>query len=407
MLKRFLIIFIWGSLLLSCGGKEGQKSIEDSENLKHGIIAALNQENSDLALSLAISGQERFPNEKDFSYYRAQALSLKANIDIYSLFPLVKMQLFDIAINEWEKANEFEERRRQNTNLSILGEGSLDERYEETDIIQAKIDLLKSLSKEDLDSLENEWHLETFYTYGEGTEPDPKHCYIYYEAKNKHTPKGKSFYSSIWISNDNECDSLTDEEKLELVKKDSPPFKINDWTIYQLNERLDRVKNRKSSERYIKAGFALFDGLPILRSIPTITREELTFLKDALSSLEEVKDSRGLSPRLKDNSTKQIGLIGAYLITFSLASSIDLDQVRQPLDFACKINAGKIIDNYPFMRIGFKSLLSVGIETEFYLKNKKNFDYIQEQMKLAPENLTDEQKKAFINDIENFQEDNC
>lgn len=407
MFNRVLLIFILGSFLVSCGKREDMSSGQSSENLKHSIISALNKNDSELAYSLTEDGQQQFPTDKDFTYYRAQALSLKANIDIYSLFPLVKMQLFDIAINEWEKANEFEERRRQNTNLSILGEGSIDERYEETEIIQAKIQLLKELSKDELDELENEWKVTGFYTYGEGTEYNPKSCYIYYEAHNEHTPKGKYFYSSIWISNDNNCEALTDEEKLELAKKDSPTIKINDWTIYQLNERLARVQNRKSSERYIKAGFALFDGLPILRSIPTITTKELSFLKDALSSLEEVKGSPGLSPRLKDNSTKQIGLIGAYLITFSLASSIDLDQVKEPLDFACKINAGKIVENYPFIHLGFKSLLSVGIETEFYIKNKKNFDYVKEQMNLAPENLTDEQKEEFIDDIEDFQEDNC
>lgn len=90
--------------------------------MKQQVIAALNTDQADKALGMAIAGEHSFPGDPEFTYYKAQAYSLKAEIDIYTLFPIVQMQIFDVAINEWNKANEFEKRRRDSVNISILGE---------------------------------------------------------------------------------------------------------------------------------------------------------------------------------------------------------------------------------------------------------------------------------------------
>ena len=404
-----LLVLCLGALLTSCG--DDSLTSEADVSLKQEVINALNTDQADKALALATAGEINHPEDQEFTYYKAQAYSLKAQIDIYTLFPIVQMQVFDVAINEWNKANEFEKRRRDSVNISILGEEDKDKKFENDEIIRAEIKRLEGMTPEQISNIELNFRVVYSYGYGNitstGQEGEITSCYLTYELTSEEIKTGNSPFRSYLNYKKGEK-SCSDGAK-DQIEPTYPALKVSvhQYAIRYYQERLKKLGQRRGQERYIKSALALFDSVPILKKIPIIAQENFEDLYHSLDILTDLHSSLPKNSRLWKNAYQQMGLIGGYLITYSIKDAIDLEGVKSPYDLICKVNPSKLVNNYRHLLAGGKTLLNVTLNSKFYEKNQENMDKARDYIREAPETLSEEQKEDIIDDIVDFQEDNC
>ena len=137
MLSRTVLLILSLSLLaFSCGGVHEEGSEVDS--ISSLIAQELNSKNLSAAESLIAEAKVSEPDSLLIKYYESQLFSLKAGIDIYSLFPIVKMELFEFAMTEWGQIEDFNKKNQTDVQDTILGNS----------VTSESIDVLKKFLEE-------------------------------------------------------------------------------------------------------------------------------------------------------------------------------------------------------------------------------------------------------------------
>lgn len=404
-IQTFIILVI--TTLISCGKKE----VDTSDALeKREIINALNIGDADQAKDLSLRGQSLHPTDPEFTYYLAQSYSQKAKIDIYTLFPLVKMKIFDLAISEWQQAKEYDKRQQDSINLVILGnqteEGSLGTKA----MLNLRLKKIENLTTNDFelkkgDIISQYSYESTSYDSQTGQEIAKKfYSFQFILSSNQEDLKGLTMKANAYIT-------LNADEPLDEYYAD---YNIdNYYQIYlsyvkkEIKKRIGKIEENTRIQKYIKVLYSIFNSIPILRTIPIINQENISFLLYGISTLKRVLTQVPKGNRLYKNSLRQLGLLGGYLIAYTIKDSINLEDIQEPIDLICKMNPKKLVNHYSYFLTGIKTTLNVTIQTDFYKKNKSNIDNAKEELMLFPDTITDEQKTKSIQKIITFQTDHC
>lgn len=393
-------LFILATILASCGGVRDEQE-STSLNYKSEIVYSLNQKDIDGSLVLIEKAMLDNPNDHELKYYLAQAYSLKGNVDIYSLFPIVKMKLFEVAINEWGTVNAHTDSSRRDIEGTVLGdEGNfssqavveLEEQLKEIEEINPeKIEL----NVERKNQFRHEW---TDYAYCSFT--------IVFSSKDLPIKKNleREFYSSNTVINET-CDEFwnSDVDYDERQIK----FELKSFAYQQIRKRIKKIKENKTSQKYIKAAFALFESVPVIKKAPELDLSKISYIDDSIKILNELRLSDNLSHRIKNNSSSQLGLLGGFLILGSLKSSVDFDKVNEPIDIACNASVEKLLFHYPHFLNGMKALSSAAEGTTFSERNKDSFSKFKDYLDVAPDELNEKQKEEIKDEFEDFIEENC
>ena len=385
-------------ILVNCA-----KEHEDAplENQKAEILNALNESDGDHALSLAKKASQENPKDLEFLYFQAQAYAIKAQVDIYSLFPIMKMKLFDVAINEWNSVQTYEKRQRQQTTTTLIGDEEVPERLEE---LNQELNMVMQLKPADM-----EWEIIFKYEhlYEDQWNEEKDYCSVNYEIQSdifisdsnirrwfsQEIPKGEDCKTYILDMLDRQEERIQEE--------------VHKHAISIIKKQIKRIKDRKTSEKYIKAGFALYESVPIIKNVPAFEGKNTEYINKALEILERIRLKERETTRLGRNVRQHMGLLSGFLILGGLKSSIDFDAVEEPHDLACHTYAEKLVEQYEHFLTGGRYLINATIGTEFSKKNEKNFNKLQEILEDTPNDLTEEQKESIIDDIQDYQEDNC
>lgn len=405
VMKQITYIALISLFIFSCGRQE--KMVSESTD-KQEIISALNNGDSAFAEELALRGQIENPEDKEYTYYLAQAYSQKANIDIYTLFPLVKMQVFDLAISEWQQAKEYEKRQSDSVSLALIGDNEERKKLGSEEALLLQLQKINHIKEEEF-TLDKEVEYlychSTSYDFQGNQIPESDQCYFNLKLTTEHEDL-KDFTLSL-----QQWQRLQPQQSFEQYFEtiEANQFKRNflEYVKNEIPEKMNKIKQNNYIQKYIKALYSLFDSIPILKTIPIVEKQGMEYIFKSIDTLKLVLDNEGSNERLKNNSLRQLGLLGGYLIAYTFKSSIDMDSIRNPIDLVCKLNPAKVIENYPFLLAGIRTTLDVTIHTDFYEKNKNNIDKAQEYLKLLPKEITDEHKEKYIDDIEDFKSDNC
>jgi hypothetical protein len=410
---KIWIPLIFFALTISCAKHDPSK---EEENQHSSIIEALNQEDHELALSLIRSSLKNNPDDLELQYLKAQAYSLKANIDIYALFPVVKMKLFDVAIDEWSDMDKFEKRNKDKNNLTAFGEGDI-----------SQIEYLENVHKKEIEEIKVEdikftVEVENAYNYTytdfDGNKNVPVvscSSYIIFESSlflkgKKHTMYSNKTYPLIAAkSAEDTCEENSKLTLNEYREEDNLVWKrtIKYYALLFLEEKINKLKERKNSERYIKAALALFDSIPIIRNIPDINNENSDHIFTALTILENLRIKLGQNTRIGKNSRQHMSLLSGFLILGSLKDSLYLDKINEPGDIMCQSKPEVLVSHYPHFLYGARYLLNATLGTEFTKKNQENYNKVKKEVNSAPEKLTDEQQRDLIQDLHNFIDSSC
>jgi hypothetical protein len=408
-MKNFTLLFILGMLSFSCGKKE---ELSPESDIKVEIVQALNSGNSDLAEELALRGKSEAPHDVEFDYYLGQAYSQKADIDIYTLFPLVQMQIFDVAISEWQQAREYEKRHQDSISLGLLGSKEEREQMGTQEGYEYRIGLVKTTELKDLKINKEIVEKGVCEDYS-WTEDGEKKAggYIYCNLKLKLSSSNIGFEG---IEHETYMTHLLLPGE-EFNEEEFEKEELSDWHKSQfvyfvmgiLEKKIETIKRNKVMEKYLKGTYAIFDSMPILKAVPMIQNENMEYLFKSIEILKTLLATDGTPDRVRSNSIKHLGLLGGYLIAYSMKLSIDFDSVQEPKDLLCKINSDKVLESYEYFLTGVATVLDVTIYTKYYEKNKESLEKAKELLKTLPRELTDEEKAEYSENIRNIQTDNC
>lgn len=399
-MKFFLmLVFV---LCLSCSNHKSDK-ISSPENE---VILALNSGNIELALNI-IENEERRSGElsEKWLYWKAQALSTRANIDVYSLFPIVKMKLFEVAINEWDDVNKYSDKQRSVLNSTVFGDGTNPDRQK---FLEKEAKRIKEISSEEIEyEIVSEIQYTDSYSNGEAF------CAGIVIIESNIFLDGRQYeeYRSANFKLQNDY-----QEELEKIcrKNLEGPYSnrdigikwIRDIALKMIEKKLKDIQERKDSERYIKAAFALYESVPVIQKVPDLSKTNLDDLDQAFKILRKLAKKNNQTREVL-NAKKQLGLLSAFLILSSLKDSIHIDLIKDPSDLLCYAIPDKLVSNYQNLLKGIKFLTESTKGTEFESKNNDKFQKLLDAIKELPNELNEDQKARTIYIIESTIKESC
>ena len=363
----------------------------------------------------------KHPDDLELQYYKAQAYSIKANITAYTLFPVMKMKLFDVAMNEWSIMDKIQS--RQNLVFGLFSNDDLGELTRKRKSIgEMKVEeinyTLKSVAKNAYFS-----HYTTYLT----TRGNYIYCGLNFTYGSEILIDGQTYtdypeYNYITLDND-----VSEEPNGEvLLQLCGPTFQqlqqtrlANEYLAYRLrndilayatrliDHKISSTRKKNEAMAMAKAGMALFDSLPILRQIPTLDKHNVDYIYDSLQMLDNVRNKAGIDDRLGRNARQQTGLLAAYLLIASIKNSVELDKVLGPMDFLCQANPHVVVDHYPYILTGAKYLLDVLRDTELEAKNSKTLDLFKKVIKDLPEKLDSVKEQQVVDEIKWYIQQHC
>jgi hypothetical protein len=392
-MQRVLVLFIISFLGISCIKKE-QKVSGSGE-----VIKLLNDSQSDDALSQVNKLLEKDPENEELLYLKASALSMSAGVDVYKLFPILKMQIFDVAMNQWGAHREFEKKAKNRRN------GVQDD---------------TKLSKEDEKNIR---------TYKEPKRSQIKYTidYSYIYSTNMINNNPTSFsYSLTYSTNLRDSgyyiqgnadindpvvqmfDLNTRQLKKEYVENDS--FfreKILDAILAAHKEGWERREQKRlQTQKEVKAAqaaWSILDMLPLIKTIPQIDKDQFTKLEEAQSILTALfKKNLETKNEVYLKSKKQLMMLSSLKLIGRFQSSIDLENINSPTDFICNTNesfAEQIYDGRKDVGLILYGLEDDGLKE----KNKDIFEDLKARIERTNNNeeKNSEYREETIQEINN------
>lgn len=402
IIMKNLTIMAFAMLLLSSCVKEEQQQNTDSQ-----IIELLNQNKSEEAL-VQINEALKTNNSDELLYLKASALSMNAGVDIYALFPLLKVKIFDVAISQWSENREFQ-KKAQSQRLDIGSNNSDSEK--DTDDKKAYVPL----------NVEN---LKFYFSPSiiNGFANNNNYCEIGFSASLTYDVySDRSVFATFRSESEEICNSFEKNNYLILDEKfPIPSDLLNTIKSALSNEHRQNWLSRKSkankNNSYMKAlgtFWTLIDMIPIVSKIPKISTDGFKKLEEAQAILAKIKESRSQSgDELGQKTRKQLMMISALKIVAHVQNSFDLDNIKSPVDLLCK-SRDNTAEELMASEKDALYLLSTVEDKELINKNKAMFEEIHnnylatmEEESKNPE-LRDARLEKFKDTILKQKEANC
>ena len=406
--SSILLLTLCAVLTSSCAKKNEQGNQND---VKSSILASLNRGDNDSALNQIESALAGSPDDIELLYFKAQAYSSKSGIDVYSLFPVLRIKLFEVAMTEWQSYQRYKTMSESGTTNGISATG----REEALGNIELMLKELEKIKPEELtfevtNNHDVGWNSNNCFRYAEITS----------QVLRKMEKKGV-FYGDddlvVEYWNLPVGEKCTAEEKARFEADQSQQLQIRQRLFFSAKRKLERrrkeIKDAKVAAAYVQAVYVLFEAVPILKSLPKFRRENLQTVSTALDILQDIRRRQPKTERFGRQSRQQITLIGSYLLASVLKESISLQDVVRPVDIVCQMRPNVVVDHYEIGLLALKHLFEVIQDTEIFEKNRAELEKqvtiekLRQDLYSLPEQPTDEIRKKMVRFILSLQRDRC
>jgi hypothetical protein len=385
-MKNILVIILAVFVCSSCIKKEQQQNNESK------ILDLLNQNKSEEALD-KINAELVTNSSDEMLYLKASALSMKAGIDIYALFPLLKIKIFDVAIAQWSQNREFQKRAdAKKINIGIDPE----------DIKKEKNDLKKDYVPLKMEDIQYEAALSLAKPFNDETQ----FCGVNIRAdKNLEAYSANRVYLTYRLYKKDHCEELMDKgsaSEFKLSENDSFYYELDALIKVSISEQhrmrwMERKAVVKKKTSYLKAlgtFWTLIDMVPMVSKIPRISMEGFKSLEEAQEILLKIRENRKSNKKdeLNQKARKQLMMLSALKIVAHLQNSFDLQDIKSPIDFICKSNDQAASEFVASAKDAFFLVDSIE-DPEIREKNKQMFEDINTNSKSLKSDLENPVKK--------------
>lgn len=409
MLRSLMISVLLAAALTSSCAKKNEQGNQD--DVKSSILASLNKGDNEAALDQIETALAANPDDIELLYFKAQAYSSKSGIDVYSLFPVLRIKLFEVAMTEWQSYQRYKTMSESGTSNGISATG----REEALANLELMLKELEKIKPEEL----------TFEISNNlGWASNPNDCFRYAEVVSQVLRKMEKkgvFYGDDDLVTDYwnvpAGERCTAEEKARFAADQGQQLQIKQRLHYAAKRKLERrrkeIKDAKVAAAYVQAVYVLFEAVPILKSLPKFRRENLQTVSTALDILQDIRQRQSKHERFGRQSRQQITLIGSYLLASVLKESISLQDVVRPVDIVCQMRPNVVVDHYEVGLLALKHLFEVIQDTEIFEKNRAELEKqvtiekLRQDLYSLPEQPTDEIRKKMVRFILSLQRDRC
>ncbi len=395
MKKIFPLIF---ALLISSACLKN----EQRPNSESQIVELLNQNQSDATLE-KINQELSLHKTDELLYLKASALSMKAGVDIYALFPLLKIRIFDVAISQWSQNREFQKKSdAQKTGIGLTPQDIED---------QKKGNVKKEyvpLKGHELDYKIDSIFPTTIYNR------ENNFCEIVLSID---TAKKINYYSLLFttqIESENICNDLMQGRTTAENFTVSSTLDSNIRKFISDNHRSIWIEHRReidNKENYVKvlgSFWTLIDMVPMISKIPKVSSNGFKSLEEAQEILAQIIDSRAnKNDELREKSRKQLMMLSALKVVAHVQNAFNLSLIKSPIDFICNSNdqaAEELVESEKDSLY----LINAIDDPELIKKNKELFEDIKTkyQLILQDENDSPEFKEYRIKKLREYLERN-
>lgn len=398
-MKKIILIILALLISSACIKKEEQQSSEAQ------IVDLLNQNQIDPALQ-KINEELSLNKTDELLYLKASALSMKAGIDIYALFPLLKVKIFDVAISQWSENREFQKKSDAQKTGVILSSKDIE-------------DQKNGNYKKDYVPLEGA-ALDYKIAHMWITNRTPGHgsCEIGMNLISVTTIDAPLWYTTI-LDSEEICDDLANYRITPENFEVSSSLDLEIRKYISENHRImwfDKREKINRNETYIKimgSFWSLIDMVPMLSKIPKVSRDGFKNLEEAQEILSKIReDHAGQKDEIGEKARKQLMMLSALKIVSHVQNGFNLSRAESPLDFLCNSNdqaAEELIDSEKDALF----LIEAIDDPEIIKKNKELFDDVKSRYKIIvqeqidhPE-IKDSRILKFKAELERFKLNNC
>ncbi|MBF0298102.1 MAG: hypothetical protein HQK51_05240 [Oligoflexia bacterium] len=384
------IIFLNQSCLKKQDESPSSSEFLNAQKMK--IIAAINSKDSDQALKLISELNEEQQLDNEIKYLKAEVYAIKANIDVYSLFPIIKLKLFEFALTEWNDIRKYSEKQRAGLG-DIVGANLTDERLDQ---LSEEMERIKKLPPGEVTFTvaDVKYHLyanrycDLTFRYNSPLFIEEDYSWSYYEAI---------------VNSEEECKEKASKLPHIITKEPGSLYFAQERVKYNaidlINNKITKTYKRRSQEQYIQIIWAVYDSMPIINSSPLLSSENRNFVLDSLKLLKEVKTQLPNEDRIGKDARQHMILLSGFIIIEAIKSSIDFNKVEKPSDIICNIIPINVVANYPQSILAARYLLEISQETGFLSLKQELFDRLIPLVKNAPNELSAEEKKETMDEL--------
>lgn len=385
--------------LVGCETKEYKKS--DNSNVD--IVTDLNHGKSDNVISKLSAKSDMTPRERS---YLASALSQKGGVDVFSLYPILEMQLFRKNALEWsdlskeknpylkfmksqdgvdyeKRMKKREERwtkylpqimekngiKHEKPTLEILRENAPNLTEEE----YAKADAYFEKEAKEVLKLANDLEIRMDAMYK-----------VLEESTNKQTvPYGTWELGNYYV----------DYVQLETLKYNY---------LHPEEKASGQFSNVHWEMLYMNILWNTYESIPLMKQMPSLNQEQQESVTEALEQYKQLINDKEFGKVAMKNI---IVLAGVSLMSV-YKTSFDLDEINSIQDLMCSFEPQALTDNYGLIRKRI-IFLSETIKDSGVEGIDKYKDKVEEMKSQLPEDLTQEQKDRYLQGVEKFKLDSC
>ena len=362
---------------------------EQTPNEESKIVDLLNKNESSNALE-KINNELNNHKTDELLYLKASALSMNAGIDVYALFPLLKVKIFDVAISEWSQNREFQ--KRNDAQRSTIGINNQDVEN------QGKIskDEIKQPPKLTPEQLEyNQMELNYISPYTQAAQFCSLEIIVFLLTPPP-TMNNYGTYGNIQIKNEDTCKKVESNHSIskedidrandQIIKNTIQSSYQSSWNYHQ------RDINKKNTYVKILGSFwTVIDLLPMITKIPKVSADGFNKLSEAQELLLQIKIDHN-KDEIGEKARKQLLMLSALKIVAHVQNAFDLSMIKNPMDFVCATNdqsANELVDSEKDALYIVNSIE----DPEILNKNKDLFDEIKAKYSLIVQEDEDHPEK--------------
>ena len=402
MLSKILTVV----LLVSAYGCT--KEFKKSDNDGVGTATELNDGHHESIIGKLGSKADLTPRER---YYLGSAYSQKAGVDVYSLYSVLEIQLFHKKALDWSKLS-----TDKNPYLKFM--------KTQDGIDYEKRQKLRVARWDDfLPDLKRKHRINDIQTFEEiTTDPDCDCKNLTREEYDSANEEFKTIANNVREKKPNLKNYLDHWYKHPSQVYSTGKYENYNFYYKLRNQHMGEIQIETMKDEYLdpqdpKTAFGgmtwelimnilwnTYEAIPIMKKLPNLTpvqQADLTSALDVYFPLLENKE-------FKDVSLKNFLILGTVSLMSVYSSSFELDAVDSMQDLLCSFNPQVLIDNYGLIRKRLvllqKASMLMNIEDKRFKEYKEKIDSMEES---SQEELSDEKKVNFIQDVRTFKLDQC
>ncbi|MCO4753109.1 MAG: hypothetical protein KC478_01435 [Bacteriovoracaceae bacterium] len=395
-------------LFLLTGCKEQSFSAKDSES--SAVIKALNKSDYKSVISILERKEENEELSVEDQYIMASAFAIKGGMDIYSLFPLMEVELFHKRAIDWNELEEQKDPYSKFLTDNTSSNATVEEREKAWDnYVEASLAT---------GTIEEEFNCDVY--------EDRELCeymHTQFEKVRENLEKGNFYYSDRdrFISGGEEARREEIYALTETLRKESNDYSVEKYQItrdletyyieivvfdYKRDKFISgelKDEGGQASKDIMKLIWRVYESIPLIQRLPKIDHQQQTTLTTVLDILKE----NMVENPSHEKSSKMIAMTLFFSIASIFADSFNLEAVESPLDIGCQIQEDKLVGHLDILkdRIEYVTKLSeMGL-----LKDVPHeyFDGIREYLDSSNEHIGTEDKSRLLESIRTHKVRNC